>query len=88
MNLQVFWVSEAEEELAAIWLNAADRNVITVAAHLIDSVLRGNPEASGESRGDGRRIFLEPPLGETFVVSPQDRKDFVLTIWQFEPGRR
>ncbi len=88
MNFQVFWVSEAEEELAAIWLDASDRNAITVAAHVIDSALRVNPEEAGESRNEGRRILLEPPLGVMFIVSPQYRMVSVLTVWQFESGRK
>ena len=39
MSYQVHWVSEAEEELAAIWLKAGDRNAVTRAAHDIDPVV-------------------------------------------------
>lgn len=47
MSYQVFWVSEAEEELAAIWLDAGDRNSVTTAAHVIDTALRLDPEEVG-----------------------------------------
>jgi hypothetical protein len=40
MSYEVLWVSEAEEELAAIWMDAEDRASITTASHLIDTVLR------------------------------------------------
>jgi hypothetical protein len=88
MNFQVFWISEAEGELAAIWLQSGDRNAITVAAHAIDSALRTNPEEAGESRDEGRRILFEPPLGVIFVVSRPDRKVSVLTVRHIESGRK
>jgi hypothetical protein len=88
MSYRVIWVPEAEEELAAIWLDADDRNVITTAAHVIDSTLRLDPEVVGESRGEGRRIFWETPLGVIFVVSPDDRIVSVLNVWRFETRRR
>jgi len=88
MNFQVLWVSEAENELAAIWVAAPDRNAITSAAHVIDSVLRTNPEDAGESRDEERRILLESPLGVAFAVYPQDRTVHVLSVWRFEPRRK
>jgi hypothetical protein len=69
MNYQVLWVPEAEQELATIWLDAEDRASIATAAHVIDTILRRNPETAGESRDEERRILLEHPLGVTFVVS-------------------
>jgi hypothetical protein len=88
MSYQVFWVTEAEEELAAIWLDADDRNAIATAAHVIDIALRLDPETVGESRGEGRRIFWEPPLGVIFIVSSDDRIVSVLNVWRFETGRK
>lgn len=88
MNFEVLWVTEAENELATIWTVSADRNAITAAAHIIDSVLRTDPEDAGESRDDDRRVFLEPPLGVVFAVSPQDRTVHVLSVWQIAPRRQ
>jgi hypothetical protein len=87
MSHQVHWVSEAEEELAAIWLGAGDRNAVTRAAHEIERTLQVNPQEAGESRAEERRILLEPPLGVTFVVSPWDRTVLVLAVWRLEPRR-
>jgi hypothetical protein len=88
LNFQVLWAPEAEEELAGIWLSATDRNAITVAAHLIDSALRTKPEDAGESREEGRRILLQPPLGVVFIVSAEDCRVSVLSVWHFEPGSK
>jgi len=87
MNFQVHWVSEAEDELAAIWLNAGDRNAVTEAAHRIDRTLQTHPEEAGESRSEERRVLLEAPLGVTFTVSRLDRTVLVLAVWQFESRR-
>jgi hypothetical protein len=88
MKYQVHRVSEAEEELASIWIRAADRNLITQAAFAIDEVLRDNPNEAGESRSEGRRVFLHPPLGVTFSISTDDQTVLVLTVWRFDPRRK
>ena len=88
MRYQVHWASDAEEELASIWIRAEDRDLITRTAASIDRILGGNPENAGESRSDDRRIFLHPPLGVTFSVSVQDRIVLVLNVWRFDPRRQ
>ncbi|HZW29469.1 MAG TPA: hypothetical protein VFF52_02115 [Isosphaeraceae bacterium] len=80
MNFTVVWKPEAERRLATIWTDAADRTTITGAAAAIDKALKSHPERLGESRGKGRRIWLEDPLGVIFRVSPPDRMVTVLTV--------
>jgi hypothetical protein len=88
MTYTVVWKPEAERRLATLWTEAADRKAITEAANAIDDWLRSDPESRGESRGDGRRILLEPPLGVVFSVQPEDRTVIVLTVWLVKPLRR
>jgi hypothetical protein len=88
MSFQVHWVSDAEEELAAIWRAAGGRNEVTEASHRIDQALRADPQQAGELRPEDRRILLEPPLGVTFTVSLWDRTVLVLAVWRFESRRR
>jgi hypothetical protein len=88
MRYQVHWVSEAEEELASIWVRAEDRDLITRTAFSIDRMLGNNPENAGESRSGDRRVLLIPPLGVTFSVSPQDRVVLVLNVWRFDQRRQ
>jgi hypothetical protein len=88
MRFQVHWVSEAEEELASIWIDAEDRNLITRAAFAIDQILRDRPEDAGESRSGDRRILLHPPLGVTFSISTDDQTVLVLNVWRFDPRRK
>jgi plasmid stabilization system protein ParE len=83
MNFTVLWDPEAEQELAAIWVAAADRAAVTAATDEIDRLLRTNPEQRGESRDDGRRILLVAPLGVLFRVLPDDRVVRVLQVWSF-----
>jgi plasmid stabilization system protein ParE len=80
----VRWKKVARENLAEIWLQAADRNAVTRATHRIDQLLRSNPEQKGESRDGGRRVLLEPPLGVVFRVRTQGQIVEVLRVWQFE----
>ena len=83
MIYTVIWKPEAERRLASIWLGAVDRDAITLAANQIDQQLRNNPDSQGESRLDGRRILLVPPLGVLFTVQPLDRRVTVVAVWSF-----
>jgi hypothetical protein len=47
MKWEVIWLPDAEQELARVWLNAPDRNVVTRSAHLIDVELQNDPERAG-----------------------------------------
>jgi hypothetical protein len=83
MDWTVVWVPEAEQELARLWMNTADRDRITLAAAEIERRLRFDPESAGESRAAGRRILIAPPLAATFRVSPADRLVQVLNLREF-----
>lgn len=70
-------------DLAAAWLNAPDRNAVTRAAHTIDLMLQRDPENAGESRDEGRRILLVPPLGVDYEVFPDKLEVHVLSLWSY-----
>jgi hypothetical protein len=80
MNFTVVWFPDCERELAALWLVAPDRNAVTAAAALIDRQLADDPENVGESRGDGRRIIIAPPLAATYRVRKDDRIVEVINV--------
>jgi len=82
MSHTVVWLPAAEKELAALWLDAPDRDAITNAANSIDQSLERNPEAEGESRPSGRRIMFLPPLGAVFKILPSDRLVIVMRVWR------
>jgi plasmid stabilization system protein ParE len=73
MDGTVVWLPDAETELAAIWLSSSERNLVTVAADQIDARLRHDPENVGESRSEGRRVLIVPPLVAFYRVNPDDR---------------
>jgi plasmid stabilization system protein ParE len=87
MRYTVLWTPNAEQDLAAVWLNAADRAAVTIAADLIDQLLAQNPEQQGEIFFDTVRTLVISPLGVDFEVIPDDRIVYVLTVWDEANGR-
>lgn len=85
MNWTVVWLPNAEDELAELWLAAPDRELVTLAVEQIDKQLGRDPAAAGESRSDGRRILIVPPLAATFRVLPDDRIVQVVNVREFRP---
>jgi hypothetical protein len=83
MKWRVEWVTTAEDELATIWVNALDRDVITEAANLIDQRLARDPYDESESRPNGERIAFEKPLAVRYQVIPEDRLVKVLFVWRY-----
>ena len=56
MTWKVFWLPNAEQELADVWLQATDRSSVSNAALAKDYSLSVDPENLGESRPNERRI--------------------------------
>jgi hypothetical protein len=83
MSYTVEWLPDAEQELAAIWLGAADHTAVTSAAHRIDTRLLADPEHEGESRSLGQRILFDKPLGVLYQVDAGRRHVDVIHVWAF-----
>jgi hypothetical protein len=83
MKYTVVWVPTAEQELAALWMDAANRAAVTRASHAIDRLLGRDPLGEGESRPGGSRVLLVPPLGALYEVSPENCMVRVLHVWSF-----
>jgi hypothetical protein len=83
MKFHVNWLPDAEQELADIWLQAPDRPAVTQASHLIDRRLQKHPDLEGESRPDGQRILIVPPLAAVFQVFADDMRVDVIHVWRF-----
>jgi hypothetical protein len=81
VSYTVLWTREAEQELAAIWMSAADRATITEAARFLDCALIRNPSSVGESRPKAQRIAYCLPLGIRFQVFEPDRLVKVVSVW-------
>jgi len=64
----VEWTSTAEDQLADIWLNAADPPAVTAAQATIDDLLARNPLGHGQEVQEGLRKIQVPPLTAYYAV--------------------
>ncbi len=87
MNFMVVWMQGAQQDLAAIWMAATDRNAVTRASHQIDLGLATSPNAVGVPVFDTVREYTCLPLGIEFEVIDADMRVFVLTVWDTSIGR-
>jgi hypothetical protein len=78
------WKKGTLGDLAALWTEADSptRQAITHATHVLEQLLRNNPEDVGESRPRGRRIMFVPPLGILFRVRPEQSKVQIVQVWR------
>jgi mRNA-degrading endonuclease RelE of RelBE toxin-antitoxin system len=80
MTYTVTWKPRADRELAELWLQAPDRNLVAHAVHQIDTNLRTRPLEVGESREGTFRILCILPLVVGYRVSEPDRLVEVVRI--------
>jgi hypothetical protein len=82
---EVRWTQSAPDDLARVWLDAdsVQRHLITKAAADIETQLRYDPFAAGESREGNLRVLLVTPVGVFFRVHPQDRHAKIVALWAF-----
>jgi plasmid stabilization system protein ParE len=86
MTYTVAWTPTAQDDLAAVWLAAADRNAVTDASDEVDRLLKNDPEMQGMPSFDTVRTLVVPPLGVEFEVVEDDRIVYVLTAWDATAG--
>ena len=86
MKFTVLWTPAAEQRLAAVWIDAADRQSIVEAAAKIDTLLESSPLECGESRDGNLRIGFVSSLGFDFEVLPQEGRVYLLAVWKI--GRK
>ena len=83
MNYSITWTSFAESELAIVWLDAPDRNAVTVAAAQVERLLAQTPFLVGRGHGSTvRRLAILGPLGIIFDIVEDDKKVIVQTCWR------
>jgi hypothetical protein len=82
MKYTVIWEPPAENDLAAVWLAAADRAAVTQAAHRLDQSLSLDPYARSFQRNSSvNRTAIELPLGIDYEIIEDDKKARVLRVW-------
>jgi hypothetical protein len=81
----VTWRKSAENQLATLWTNVADRPGITDAANTIDRELATDPETKGYSVSENIRGLHVPPLHVLYCIREADRLVEVLTVKRDPP---
>ncbi len=82
MKYTVVWSLDAENDLAAIWMEAEYRAEVTAAGDAIDVILREDAHLKGESRHGRVRVLLVAPLGIEFEVLRDDCIARVVYVWR------
>jgi hypothetical protein len=82
---RVIWQPRAESMLAELWLESADRNELTAAAHRADARLNRDPVGAGESRDGAERLLFEGPLGVYYRIDEASKTVFVLMVGSSNP---
>jgi hypothetical protein len=78
MNYRVEWTSEAENDLAALWNSAVERNAVTAASAWLDDQLAVGPLQFGEPWASSvHRIAVSDPIGIEFEVIEDDKRVIV-----------
>jgi len=81
MSYAVIWTPETEDQLAAVWMAAADPGAVTSAAERAELLPANDPSTCGtEFYGD--RLLTSRPLHIVYVVHPQARAVTVTMVWQ------
>jgi hypothetical protein len=73
-------VSDAESELAQIWLESVSRDSVTSAANAIDTALANDAESAGSPLAEGMNALDVPPLRALFEILEEDRMVRVLKV--------
>ena len=81
MRYTVTWLPSAQNELARLWMQAADPNAVSAACNRIDRLLAAAPSSVGTVRGNYRQLTLAP-LEVVYSVSPPDYLVEVIYIAQ------
>jgi hypothetical protein len=87
MNWAVIWMPPTEQQLAAAWLAAPDRNAVTRAADDIDLVLETFPTTAGEPLFDTVYEYEQPPLTVEYEIDDANHTVYVLNVWNTAGGR-
>jgi hypothetical protein len=81
MKYTVVWLPDVMNELARLWLDATDREAVSLATARIDGLLAAAPHDYGESRQHPMRVLLCHPLGVEYKIDEGDRKVLVSAVW-------
>jgi hypothetical protein len=76
----VSWQSEAEDELASIWIQALDRQAVTQAQVQVDRLLARDPLGCGSEVAEGLWKIMLVPLVVYYEVDNNRRRVTVVKV--------
>jgi hypothetical protein len=79
MKYTVIWVPSARARLAELYVQASDKQALSVAANRIDRELKRDADAKGAPWGRFR-VYSDDPLAVLFEVDPGDRMVRVFVV--------
>jgi hypothetical protein len=79
MRWTVQWDPAAEDELARIWLRAADRGAVSAAQARADQLLSRDPLTNGRHLSEGLYQIDVPPLAISYTVD--QARQLVVVTW-------
>jgi hypothetical protein len=82
MRYRVFWTPDAENDLATLWLDAADRDEIARVSNQIDNLLGEDAHLQGELREEISRVLILLPFVVEFDVVEVGQAVFVTGFWK------
>jgi len=80
MSFLVEWLPDAEDDLAAAWIQASDRQAVTGAQALIDRLLARDPLTNGEEVAEGLRKIIAEPVVAYYEVDTGRRHVTVTNV--------
>jgi plasmid stabilization system protein ParE len=81
----VEWTQDAEDALADIWMQAADRAAVTAAEAAIHRLLEKDPVANGAEVSEGLRRIIIEPLVALYTVDASRRVVEVEQVGVYSP---
>ena len=81
----VEWTQDAEDALADIWRQAADRAAVTAAEAAIYRLLEKDPLANGAEVSEGLRRIIVEPLVALYTVDASRRVVEVEQVGVYSP---
>jgi len=74
------WTTDAEDQLAGIWMKAADRPDVNDAQQRIDAELEFDAHRKGDEVAEGLRQLTIPPLRAYFEIDEDGRQVQVTAV--------
>jgi mRNA-degrading endonuclease RelE of RelBE toxin-antitoxin system len=87
MTYTLFYTPEAEAELTNIWIDAVNRDHVTMAISSIEYSLGFTPLKVGIARKSSvNRTLYRAPVGVEYDVIEDDKKVYILGVFYFPYG--